>query len=1164
MSQDFVVCSMVAHPPHPVFILPKEVTASGNTISTSPDMAARHHDGNNNRGGILSLLLGVIMLVKPTLVPAQASQPQGPVNEPQKIEAPQKDTAKSSKTQDVAVVSESPYLRAVREFGDNVLKYGRDTYGPKYTPLFVDGLNIHTHEPVKWISPKGNVLEITKPVATKEWILSNFASQQTLLRTLDGLSKVTGDPKYRDAAMQAVKYAFENLRTPNGLFYWGHVAAYDALGDEVWSDKNMHTLKVNYPYYELMWQVNPEETRRFIEAYWSAHIIDWSNLDFNRAAADLSTLGALETPWGHEYKGGPTFFRSKVGWAAGFFHTGTSLAHAATTLYQLSGHEQPLIWSKRIIQRFVDTRHPNTGISAHRYNRPQRVFVGGGMEEHFSDPHTGVFPFKPFVFPFVAVREYSYSEDIKIHQWLSVLLMGYTLGEQGKEFTQWAREELTAWGKASYRAKGNVFMPILTDGTSIEGIVLTGDCEGAPKGSIAEPLVADAGYLWLYATAYKTTGDAFMWQMTRDIAQGNGFGDIGEVPGQTPALNRDTTNADAYSLLGLLELYNRTTQQEFLGMAQRIADNIMATKFHNGFFVPSNAHIYARFDCFEPLAFLHLIAVLESHQEVVPRVWPSSPIFSVPYRYKEGSTDRMVIYTLTDSPEPSLSLQEAAAIGDVGLVRTLIENGTDVDSVEDGYFKTALHRAAISGHKDVVELLLTKGADANRKDEGGRTPLEYVMDDTIQNHNNDVSLMKLLLSAGADVNIKDQQGRTPLHQAVLNNHKEIVELLLAHDADMNIKDQRGWTPLDYARLGKFKDIIELFSVKVTSLHGALQLGDLARVKALLEQGVDVNAKDENGRTPLLLAARNNDVNTAKLLISAGADVNAKENRGYTPLYYVFWFGNKDLTTLLISKGAEVNVEPQKDYPLIYYAVWNEDLDTVKLLVAKGAKFDVKILEDRTAFHYAVGQGSRDIAEFFVSKGIDASTFHVAAGMGDLARVKNHIEQGADVNTQDELGWTPLYWAASLGQTEVAKLLIDKGADVRTAATDGGIALHQAAQAGDNELVELLLSKGADVQAKTKRGDTPLHSAAGYGHREVAEFLIAKGAEIDAKGMGGRTPLHRAALGGHKDVVEILITNGADVAVKDSRGRTPLDLAKLRKHAEIVEILTKAAEKQRTD
>jgi len=88
----------------------------------------------------------------------------------------------------------SKYLNAVKEFADNVIKYGRDTYGPKHTPLFVDGLNIHTHEPVEWIAPNGD-----------RWILSNLASQQNLFRTLDGLTKITGDPKYRQAAMEAIK-----------------------------------------------------------------------------------------------------------------------------------------------------------------------------------------------------------------------------------------------------------------------------------------------------------------------------------------------------------------------------------------------------------------------------------------------------------------------------------------------------------------------------------------------------------------------------------------------------------------------------------------------------------------------------------------------------------------------------------------------------------------------------------------------------------------------------------------------------------------------------------------------------------------------------------------------------------------------------------------------
>ena len=153
------------------------------------------------------------------------------------------------------------YLDAVREFAVNVLKYGRDTYGPKHTPLFVDGLNIHIHEPVKWIDPDGT-----------RWILSNLASQQTLMRTLDGLSEITGDPMYREAAMDAIKYAFDHVRTPSGLFYWGHMTAYDALGDTPRGNTSRESIKLHYPYYELMWTVDPDATKKLIEALWCAHV----------------------------------------------------------------------------------------------------------------------------------------------------------------------------------------------------------------------------------------------------------------------------------------------------------------------------------------------------------------------------------------------------------------------------------------------------------------------------------------------------------------------------------------------------------------------------------------------------------------------------------------------------------------------------------------------------------------------------------------------------------------------------------------------------------------------------------------------------------------------------------------------------------------------------
>jgi len=319
---------------------------------------------------------------------------------------------------------DSKYIEAVREFADNVLKYGRDTYGPKHTPLFVDGLNVYTHEPVKWISPKG---DLSKTTETEEWILSNFASQQTLLRTLDGLSAITGDPKYRDAAMQATKYALESLRGPSGLLYWGEGTAFNVLGDTVCGDELIESIKLHYPYYELMWKVDPEVTKKLIGTIWSAHVLDWSNLEIDRIGLGLEDF---EKPWDHEYKGGPTIFENKRSWGISNMLTASSLIQSGIILNKLSGEQQPLVWSKRLAKRFVDTRYPNTGISSLTYGgkRWQDRFVEN-MQGNSRDPNAAVFPWDLFQTP---PRSHYYPENAQVfggrtawRKWQRVYSMGY-------------------------------------------------------------------------------------------------------------------------------------------------------------------------------------------------------------------------------------------------------------------------------------------------------------------------------------------------------------------------------------------------------------------------------------------------------------------------------------------------------------------------------------------------------------------------------------------------------------------------------------------------------------------------------------------------------------------------------------------------------------------
>jgi pectate lyase len=638
-----------------------------------------------------------------------------------------------------------------------VLTYGRDTYGPKHTPLFVDGLNIHTHEPVKWIDPDGT-----------KWILSNFASQQTLMRTLDGLTGITGDPKYKQAAMDAIRYVFENLRSPNGLLYWGSHAAYNATADKPRS--RVHELKLNYPFYELMWQVDSKVTKQFIESFWSAHVLDWSNLDFNRHGQFSE---AVEEPWEHEYdEGGPKIFEGR---GRGFPSAATSLIQAGTTLYKLSGQEQSLVWSKRLAKRYVDTRDPSTGRNR-TYNLPPELdktsqlgisLQGEGFNEN---------------------RDLYYSEIVKAHLWISSLLTGEMLETQGGEFKKWILEEMTVWSQI-YRESNNSL-----DNTQTTHMAL------------------DLGFFWGYATAYHVTGDEFMWEIARDVALGHSLGDIGKKPQEQPQLRTDTNCSDVYGLLGFLELYAKTRKKEFLHIARCIGDNLLHNQFYKGFFVPSKDHIYTRFDSYEPLTLLYLHAAIESETAFVPRLWPSSPVFDYPYRYKQGSTDRVLIYALTESTEPPLSPQEAAAIGDIDMVRSLLKKGVGIDSWDDSYKKTALQCAALSGHREAVELLLDNGARIDAQD--------------------------------------DFPGGTALDYAAENGHRDVVELLIAHGADLDVK--RRW-PVDD-----------------TPLHSAARAGRKYVVELLIEKGADVNAKNKNGDTPLGLAIGQDRKDIAELLRKHGA------------------------------------------------------------------------------------------------------------------------------------------------------------------------------------------------------------------------------------------------------------------------------------------------------
>ena len=301
------------------------------------------------------------------------------------------------------------------------------------------------------------------------------------------------------------------------------------------------------------------------------------------------------------------------------------------------------------------------------------------------------------------------------------------------------------------------------------------------------------------------------------------------------------------------------------------------------------------------------------------------------------------------------------------------------------------------------------------------------------------------------------------------------------------------------------------------LPSTCKFGYLEIARLLIDKGANVSAVDEDGWTPLHVAAQNEHKVVASLLIDGGADVSAVDEDEWTPLHVAAQNGHEEVAQLLIDRNADVSVVDKDWWTPLYVAAQNGHEGVARLLIDRDA--DVSAVdEDGWTPLYAAAQNGHEV----------------------VARLL--IDRGADVSVVDKYGRTPLYVAAQNGHDGVARLLIDRGANVRVFDKNGWTPLYVAAQNGHKAVARMLIDRGADISAAANNGEAPLHSAAQNGHEAVARLLIDKGADISAAYMDGWTPLHVAAHNGHVAVARLLIDKGADILAVNKDGRTPLDAA----------------------
>jgi pectate lyase len=177
---------------------------------------------------------------------------------------------------------------------------------------------------------------------------------------------------------------------------------------------------------------------------------------------------------------------------------------------------------------------------------------------------------------------------------------------------------------------------MLTDGTSMEGYVCKKEGYFGPKGNVLRAGHPGSSHFWLYALAFRLSGDTFLWEMARNIARGNGWGDIGASPKASPKLELSDAPSDPRLLFALLELHRASGNTAFLKQAAAIGQSILQQRVHDGWFVPSQRHIFCRVANDESQALLHLAAALKSQPEAVPPFTGAQPFFHAEYGTSTG------------------------------------------------------------------------------------------------------------------------------------------------------------------------------------------------------------------------------------------------------------------------------------------------------------------------------------------------------------------------------------------------------------------------------------------------------------------------------------------------------------------------------------------------
>jgi pectate disaccharide-lyase len=485
----------------------------------------------------------------------------------------------------------------------------------KHTPLLADGIDTVNRTPVCWTYPDGTQVP-----------MSNFASQQNFMRGLMALSTITGKTSYRDCAIQTTNYFLKHyVEHVSGLFHWGgHRFINWQTGDIEGpaSKECVHELKHHFPYYDLLYQIDPETTKQFLHGFWAAHVLDWGKLDLSRHGQyDKQPPKNVFRSYEPQLVVDPTQW-PKLPETIGltFVNASTDLIYAAYHYYKYTNDPNAEKWAKHLYHQFVLARHPRTRMPVYQFSSPlQREPIPD--DDRITYSWFGDRAKRQFGQEFGPIaREanvlFRDTWPLIVDNPLAMLYCAKSTGDE--ELIDWIIEGIKAYFDYAWDEANNEIIPMWNSGQDMTGYVFRRDGYYGTKNTILKRQPADPAYLLTLVRASTLSNSISLRTLTSRMFARFGLGVLDTTTLNPIEVATTTCLASAYLVFALIELANLTQDDRLRILADQVGENLVRQHYHRGLFVRDARYRYARLDDPIPYALIALEAARKGCYDQIP------------------------------------------------------------------------------------------------------------------------------------------------------------------------------------------------------------------------------------------------------------------------------------------------------------------------------------------------------------------------------------------------------------------------------------------------------------------------------------------------------------------------------------------------------------------